>query len=104
MTESGSYTLLAIKRHSQREIQGAKFPLQEETKDGGTDETRVAAHLEAPRQALPLCPHAPRLLRAPELWTWGNHMLSVLSVLGKPLFEMCCFHMGIAQAALDPPP
>ena len=22
-------------------------------------------------------------------------MLSVLSVLGKPLFEMCCFHMGI---------
>ena len=25
------------------------------------------------------------------------------SDLGKPLFEMCCFHMGIAQIALDPP-
>ena len=24
--------------------------------------------------------------------------------LGKPLFEMCRFHMGIAQMALDPPP
>ena len=23
-------------------------------------------------------------------------------VKGKPLFEMCCFHMGIAQIALDP--
>ena len=25
-------------------------------------------------------------------------------VLGKPLFEMCWFYMGIAQIALDPPP
>ena len=24
-------------------------------------------------------------------------------LLGKPLFEMCCFHMGIAQIALDTP-
>ena len=24
--------------------------------------------------------------------------------LGKPLFEMCCFYMGIVQIALDPPP
>ena len=24
--------------------------------------------------------------------------------LGKPLFEMCWFYMGIAQIALDPPP
>ena len=24
--------------------------------------------------------------------------------LGKPLFEMCCIHLGIAQIALDSPP
>ena len=25
-------------------------------------------------------------------------------MLGKPLFEMCCFHIGIAEIALDTPP
>ena len=30
--------------------------------------------------------------------------LIVAVFLGKPLFEMCCIHLGIAQIALDSPP
>ena len=33
---------------------------------------------------------------------WGQVL--VLQYLGKPLFEMCWFYMGIAKIALDLPP
>ena len=31
------------------------------------------------------------------------HPKSMMTSVRKPLFEMCCFHTGIAQIALDPP-
>ena len=31
------------------------------------------------------------------------HQSWIINELGKPLFEMCWFYMGIAQIALDPP-
>ena len=35
----------------------------------------------------------------------GPQAPPVLGVqLGKPLFEMWCFHLGIVKKALDPPP
>ena len=37
-------------------------------------------------------------------WYHLSHCYKAAFSLGKPLFEMCWFHMGTAQRALDPPP
>ena len=34
----------------------------------------------------------------------GQVLLKFPFILGKPLFKMCWFYMGIDQTALDPPP
>ena len=37
--------------------------------------------------------------------SWVNEFSNLVFIAksGKPLFEMCCFHIGIGQIALDPP-
>ena len=67
-------------------------------------------HLQ--RMSLPISPTLSTLLCvfivqslywSPPICEVDNFLASKSGIKGKPLFEMCCFHMGIAQIALDPP-